>query len=46
MDAYLLDKLDVSGDTGPGLLEWINMVWREEFQFPHIKLIFPSADPM
>ncbi|XP_062609868.1 lysophospholipase-like protein 1 [Saccostrea cucullata] len=35
-----------SGDTGPGILEWINMVWKEEFKFPHIRLIFPSADPV
>eukprot|EP00105_Crassostrea_gigas_P011445 XP_011427114.1 PREDICTED: lysophospholipase-like protein 1 [Crassostrea gigas] len=35
-----------SGDTGPGVLEWINMVWKEEFQFPHIKLIYPTADPI
>lgn len=36
----------ILGDTGIGVLEWINMVWKEEFQFPHIKLIFPTADPM
>ncbi|XP_048736265.1 lysophospholipase-like protein 1 [Ostrea edulis] len=35
-----------SGDTGPGLLEWIKMVWKEDFNFSHIKVIFPSADPM
>ncbi|XP_062609869.1 lysophospholipase-like protein 1 [Saccostrea cucullata] len=26
------------------MLNWINMVWKAEF--PHIKLIFPSADPI
>lgn len=36
----------ILGDTGPGVLEWIKMVWKEEFQFPHIKLIYPTADPM
>lgn len=36
----------ILGDTGLGVLEWIKMVWKEEFQFQHIKLIFPTADPM
>ncbi|XP_012538443.1 lysophospholipase-like protein 1 [Monomorium pharaonis] len=32
-----------SGGTAENLKEWINILNREKLQFPHIKLIYPSA---
>ncbi|XP_012254301.1 lysophospholipase-like protein 1 [Athalia rosae] len=32
-----------SGDTGNNVKEWIKMLNKGEFQFPHIKVIYPTA---
>ncbi|XP_033634226.1 lysophospholipase-like protein 1 [Asterias rubens] len=32
-----------SGDTADGVLEWIRSLVQDDFQFPHIKVIFPTA---
>lgn len=32
-----------AGGTAEDLKEWIDILNREKLQFPHIKLIYPSA---
>ncbi|KAK6182263.1 hypothetical protein SNE40_009983 [Patella caerulea] len=32
-----------SGDTGNGIREWLKLVLREEFSFPHLDVIIPTA---
>ncbi|XP_041352716.1 lysophospholipase-like protein 1 [Gigantopelta aegis] len=34
-----------SGDTGPGIRQWLQSVLGEEFAFPHLRVIFPTAPP-
>lgn len=31
------------GDTGHNLIEWIRFLLGKDMQFPHIKMIFPTA---
>ncbi|XP_075451034.1 lysophospholipase-like protein 1 [Ascaphus truei] len=32
-----------SGDTGPGIKSWIKESFKKDFEFKHIKIIFPTA---
>ncbi|XP_017017662.1 lysophospholipase-like protein 1 [Drosophila kikkawai] len=32
-----------SGDTGPGILEWVRFVLGRNLEYPHIKIIYPTA---
>lgn len=32
-----------SGDTGSNLMEWIRFLIGKDMQFPHIKVIIPTA---
>ncbi|XP_008544816.1 lysophospholipase-like protein 1 [Microplitis demolitor] len=32
-----------SGSTGKDIKEWIDILTRDEFKFPHIKIIYPTA---
>ncbi|XP_057330905.1 lysophospholipase-like protein 1 [Microplitis mediator] len=32
-----------SGSTGKDMKEWIDILTRDEFKFPHIKIIYPTA---
>ncbi|MBN3306057.1 LYPL1 protein, partial [Amia calva] len=32
-----------SGDTGPGLREWVRDVLKQDLAFPHIRVIYPTA---
>uniref|UniRef100_A0A1A9ZM90 palmitoyl-protein hydrolase n=1 Tax=Glossina pallidipes TaxID=7398 RepID=A0A1A9ZM90_GLOPL len=32
-----------SGDTGPNLIEWIRFLLGRDMEFPHIKIIYPTA---
>lgn len=32
-----------SGDSGDGVKDWLDSILNGNFEFPHIKVIFPSA---
>uniref|UniRef100_A0A1A9ZSG0 palmitoyl-protein hydrolase n=1 Tax=Glossina pallidipes TaxID=7398 RepID=A0A1A9ZSG0_GLOPL len=32
-----------SGDTGPGIREWVHEILERELEFPHIKMLYPTA---
>uniref|UniRef100_A0A1A9UX49 palmitoyl-protein hydrolase n=1 Tax=Glossina austeni TaxID=7395 RepID=A0A1A9UX49_GLOAU len=32
-----------SGDTGPGMREWVHEILERELEFPHIKMLYPTA---
>lgn len=47
---YVLKPIDsiyrfypTSGDTGSNLVEWIRFLIGKDMQFPHIKVIIPTA---
>ena len=33
----------ITGDTGRGVQDWLKMILNEDFKFPHLKVIFPTA---
>jgi phospholipase/carboxylesterase len=41
MKAYTL--FSCSGDTGNNFIEWVRFVLGKDMDFPHIKLIYPTA---
>ncbi|XP_002016729.2 lysophospholipase-like protein 1 [Drosophila persimilis] len=32
-----------SGDTGPGILEWVRFLLGRNLEYPHIKIVYPTA---
>uniref|UniRef100_A0A1A9WTW9 palmitoyl-protein hydrolase n=1 Tax=Glossina brevipalpis TaxID=37001 RepID=A0A1A9WTW9_9MUSC len=32
-----------TGDTGPGIREWVHEILERELEFPHIKMLYPTA---
>lgn len=34
---------EISGDTGSNLMEWIRFLLGKDMQFPHIKVVIPTA---
>ena len=49
-DKYIYIETCFTGDTGPGVESWTRVAmeaWREEnnddFTFPHIKILYPTA---
>lgn len=35
--------ISISGDTGSNLMEWMRFLIGKDMQFPHIKVIIPTA---
>lgn len=33
----------IAGDTGIGIQDWLRSILDDDFKFPHLKVIFPTA---